>query len=217
MQPKDFKPLNTVVYIDGFNLYYSLKNTPYKWLNLEKLTQNILNPSLHKVLNIKYFTAVPKRADSAQRQTVYIRALKTLQNIEIIYGQFKKRQVKGKSVKKNRIVAITKWEEKKSDVNIASHIVYDCCKKDIDCIVLLSNDTDLTTPLELVKYKLKKKIIIITPTWRLENPNDPILPVKSHIELRKRSNANLSIEEHHLKNSQFPDVINGISKPKNWI
>lgn len=23
----------THVYIDGFNLYYRLKNTPYKWLN----------------------------------------------------------------------------------------------------------------------------------------------------------------------------------------
>lgn len=72
----------------------------------------MLDSSLHKILNIKYFTAVPKRADSAQKQSVYIRALKTLQNIEIIYGQFKKRQVKGKSVTKNKIVSIIKWEEK---------------------------------------------------------------------------------------------------------
>lgn len=88
MQPKDFKPLNTVVYIDGFNLYYSLKNTPYKWLNLEKLTQNVLNPSLHKILNIKYFTAVPKRVDSAQRQNVYIRALKTFER-DFLTGMIK--------------------------------------------------------------------------------------------------------------------------------
>ena len=107
------------------------------------MIENILDPSLHKIQVIKYFTAVPKRADSAQRQDVYIRALKTLQNIEIIFGQFKKRQVKGKSIKENKIITVTKWEEKKSDVNIASHIIYDCCKKKIDCIALLSNDTDL--------------------------------------------------------------------------
>lgn len=106
---------------------------------------------------------------------------------------------------------------KKSDINIASHIIYDSCKENIDCIALLSNDTDLTTPLEFVKYKLKKKIIIITSTQRLENPNDLILPAKSHIELRKLSTANLSIEEHHLKNSQFPDMVNEIYKPKSWF
>ena len=119
MQSENFKPLNTIVYIDGFNLYYSLKKTSYKWLNLKKLIENILDPSLHKILNIKYFTAVPKRADSAQKQSVYIRVLKTLQNVEIIYGQFKKRQVKGKDVRKNKIITIIKREEKKSDVNIA--------------------------------------------------------------------------------------------------
>ena len=129
MQSKKSKPLNTIVYIDGFNLYYSLKKTPYKWLNLKKLIESILDSSLHKILNIKYFTAIPKKADSAQRQSVYIRVLKTIQNIKIIYGQFKKRQVKGKDVGKNKVITITKWEEKKSDVNIASYIVYDCCRE----------------------------------------------------------------------------------------
>ena len=208
--------LDTVVYIDGFNFYYSLKNTPYKWLDLQKLIENILDSSLHKIQSIKYFTAVPKRASSAQRQDVYMRALKTLQNIEIIFGQFKRRQVKGKSIKENKIITVTKWEEKKSDVNIASHIIYDCCKKKIDCIALLSNDTDLTTPLEFVKYRLKKKIVIITPTKRLDNPKDSIHPNKSHVELKKLSQVHLSIKECHLKNSQFSDVVNGISKPKKW-
>ena len=97
-----------------------------------------------------------------------------MQNIEIIFGQFKKRQVKGKSIEENKITTVTKWEEKKSDVNIASHIIYDCCKKKIDCIALLSNDTDLTTLMEFVKYKLKKKIVIIIPTKRPKNSEDSI-------------------------------------------
>ena len=106
------KKLNTMVYIDGFNLYYSLKNTPYKWLDLKKLAKNILVPDLHKILKIKYFTALSVKRNSAQRQDVYLRALKTLQNIEIILGKFKKRQVKGvltyyqnkKYIKQNEIV-----------------------------------------------------------------------------------------------------------------
>ena len=218
------KKLSTIVYIDGFNLYYSLRSTPYKWLNLQKLIESVLEPSLHKIEKIKYFTAVPMKAHSAQKHSIYLRALKTLQNIEIILGKFKKRQVKGvltcyqnkKYIKQDKIVTITKWEEKKSDVNISSHIVYDGCKENIDCISLLSNDTDLTTPLEFIKYRLKKKVVIITPTQRVMHFGDDLHPRKSHIELRKLSRVNLKIEEHHLKDSQFPDVVNNIKKPKSW-
>ena len=227
MQSKSFKLLNTIVYIDGLNLYYSLKRTPYKWLNVKKLTENILNPSLHKILNNKYFTAISVKSESTQKQDIYLQALKTLKNIEIIYGKHKKRRIKGKLIKHDqksnkeiitdKTVKIFKPEEKETDVNIASHIVYDVCKENIDCVVLLSNDTDLKTPLKFVKYRLSKKVVIITPTKELENPGDPILPNKSHIELRKLSQVNLSIKEYHLKNSQFPDVVSGISKPKSWI
>ena len=34
----------TIIYVDGFNLYYRLKNTPYKWLDLQKLSKFYLNP-----------------------------------------------------------------------------------------------------------------------------------------------------------------------------
>ncbi len=147
MPTKSSNPLNTFVYIDGFNLFYSLKHTQYKWLNLKKLVENITDPSLHKILKIKYFTAKSVVRSSAQRQDVYLRALKTLENFEIINGKHKKRQIKGrlieynKKIKKesvsNKQVQILKYEEKETDVNIASHIVYDSCREDIQSIVLL--------------------------------------------------------------------------------
>ena len=65
------KPLNTIVYIDGLNLYYSLKGTSYTWLNIKKLIDNVLDPDLHKVLKIKYFTAFSIKRDSAHRQFIY--------------------------------------------------------------------------------------------------------------------------------------------------
>ena len=41
----DKKPLRTIVYIDGFNLYYGqLKGTPYKWLDPVALFQRVLGP-----------------------------------------------------------------------------------------------------------------------------------------------------------------------------
>ena len=46
----------SIVYVDGFNLYYgTLKNTKYKWLNIELLCQNLLKQN--RILKIKYFTA----------------------------------------------------------------------------------------------------------------------------------------------------------------
>ena len=227
MQSEISKLLNTIVYIDGFNLYYSLRYTPYKWLDLRKLVEDMIDPSLHRILEIKYFTAVSINRNSAQRQDVYLRALSTLKNFEIIRGKHKNRWVKGKLIRYNnklekkyvssRKVEISKYEEKETDVNIASHIVYDSCKKNIDCITLLSNDTDLKTPLRIVKYKLKKKIVIITPTKSLEEPGDPILPNEPHVEFKKLSRVRHQIKENHLKNSQFPNIVNSIFKPKKWL
>ena len=79
------------LYIDGFNLYYgALKRTPYKWLDLAKLAQSLL-PS-DKIQELHYFTArVSSRAynpTAAHDQGLYIRALKTLPNLQIKYGQF---------------------------------------------------------------------------------------------------------------------------------
>lgn len=42
------------VYVDGFNLYYSIKDTPHRWLNLKSLTKALV-PG-HNILKIKYFT-----------------------------------------------------------------------------------------------------------------------------------------------------------------
>ncbi|MDP2369713.1 NYN domain-containing protein [Rhodoferax sp.] len=51
----------TIIYIDGYNLYYSrLKNTPYKWLDIVALFRDrILMPQdpSAEVVAVKYFTA----------------------------------------------------------------------------------------------------------------------------------------------------------------
>ena len=223
-------PLNTIVYIDGFNLYYSLKNTPYKWLNVEALVKLVLDPSWHNIVQIKYFTAHVKRKqkDSSNviRQNMYLRTIQKLKKVEIIYGKFKKRHInislviknpeKLNQVKKiigNNITPFFKYEEKETDVNIATHVIYDCCKEDISSIVLLSNDTDLKLPLWFARTKLKKRVVVITPTTK---ESGSIVSLEGHQDLQKIANKNISLTEEHLKNSQFPNVVNGIYKPKSW-
>ena len=78
----------TIVYVDGFNLYYRLKNTPYRWLDLQKLSKFYLNPKQHDIVKIKYFAARVKRVSNDTsniiKQNIYLRALKTISNLEII-------------------------------------------------------------------------------------------------------------------------------------
>lgn len=83
--------MDTIVYIDGFNLYYgAVKNTPYKWLNVQTLCQLLL-PN-YNLVKIKYYTASvsarPSDPGQPVRQQTYLRALRTIPDLEIIYGQF---------------------------------------------------------------------------------------------------------------------------------
>ena len=50
--------MKTVIYIDGFNLYYRLlKRSPqYKWLNIKLLCENVLIPA-NQIIEVNYYTA----------------------------------------------------------------------------------------------------------------------------------------------------------------
>ena len=196
---------NTIIYIDGFNLYYSLKDTPFKWLDIQQLSNCYLNPEKHKISQIKYFTARVKRklndSSNIMRQYLYLRVLQTLPNIKIIFGQFKKRQVTGmkcyyknqKYMEGDTLVTINKWEEKKSDVNIATQLIADAYQNKYDCAVLISNDTDLTPPLLHIKHKLKKLVIVISPYNTI------------HADLKKSCHFYKTISHQELKRCQFPE------------
>ena len=84
----------TIVYIDGFNLFYSLRKTPYKWLDIKKLVYSVLDLSRNHIIKIKYFTARTPFFESTQGQDVYLRALKTLKEVEIVYDKFKRRDIR---------------------------------------------------------------------------------------------------------------------------
>ena len=199
------KKSRTIVYIDGFNLYYRVKHTPYKWLNLQKLSEIYLNLEKHDIIKIKYFTALVKGTledhFNITRQHIYLRALRTLPNLEIIFGHFKKRQITGISlryedgqyIEENKLSSVSKWEEKESDVNIASHIIADAYEDEYDCAVLMSNDTDLKNPLVYVKKRLKKQIGIISPRRNI------------HMELINTCDFRKAITNKGLEQCQFPE------------
>ena len=140
--------IKTYVYVDGFNLYYgALKRSPYKWLNLDALCKRILPDN--EVVKIKYCTARvaprPGNANVHVRQEAYLRALQTLSNVEIIYGAFLTHTVKMPSAKDPRqMVKVIKTEEKGSDVNLATHLLFDACQDAYELGIVISNDSKLS-------------------------------------------------------------------------
>lgn len=87
----DHSLARTIVYIDGFNLYYrALKGTLHKWLDIAAMSRAVLPPDC-QIEAINYYTAhISGRADrgAPQRQHAYLRAIATLPKVAIHFGNF---------------------------------------------------------------------------------------------------------------------------------
>ena len=213
---------NYGIYIDGFNLYYRLlkKYPQYRWLNVKLLFESF-NFKFYPIAVIRYFTAKvgsSKKDHSIHiRQNIYLRALRTIPEMHIHYGQFKKREVMGKLEERDnlsfgRIVKVSKFEEKGSDVNLASYMLLDCFSGRCDVPILISNDSDLSTPLKIIKTVFKKPIGLITPDTNKK------MAVQ---DLKKYASFHKGISEIQLQQSQFPRVMTdkegSFYRPKQWV
>lgn len=201
-------------YIDGFNLYHrSVEGTPYKWLDLGKLCKFLV--SEHTLNRIRYFTArvEPRGNDlqQPQRQQIYIRAVETIPNLSIHYGKFKTRPkrlplahpVPGQS----RTVEVLVTEEKGSDVNLATYLLADGFRGDYEVAVVISNDSDLELPIDVVRKTLRCPAgVVITDSRTVKS----VLPADFYRRIR----------EGQLKACQFPatlsDAKGTFHKPATW-
>lgn len=208
--------MKTIVYVDGFNLYYgSVKGTAYKWLDPLKLCQHLLPKN--QILRIKYFTALvsarPGDPDQPTRQQIYLRALRTLPNLEIIYGHFLEHEVSMPLAHPRpggpRYATVLKTEEKGSDVNIAAHMINDGYQGLYQVAILISNDSDLVEPIRIVRNELKLPVGVLNPFVR--SPS---------FELRKTATFVKPIRQGVLSASQFPPSLKDgdgrFHKPASW-
>ena len=156
------------VYVDGFNLYYgAIKRTPYKWLDVLKMSQLLFpNDTINK---IKYFSARvsarPTDPDQPIRQSTYWRALQTIPNLSIVEGSFlvKPVMMPVANTIPQRYERVIKTEEKGSDVNLAVHLLNDGYKQDYEVAVMITNDSDLLEPMRIVKQDLNLPVGLVNP------------------------------------------------------
>ncbi len=219
--------LRTIVYVDGYNLYYGLlRLNGLKWLDLNRLFQSHILPYKSpdaNLVKVKYYTAdiksqfakLGKASEQAQGQ--YHRALRSDfgGNIEIISSYHtteKSSAIKYKDPPDlNDTIDIWKIEEKQTDVKLALQMYIDASKGECEQIVLCTNDNDLAPALENIKADfphLQIGLVIPRLDPRLGNNRPPAG------ELRKYASWYLPhIKDGALRDSLFPNIVKGKRKP----
>lgn len=210
--------MKTNVYIDGFNLYYgAVRSTPHKWLDPKTLC-HLLFPK-NQIHRIRYFTSrvrgTPQDPDKPRRQTTYIRALETIPDFSVHYGRFSShRQWKPLVYPPPdgpRMVQILDTKEKGSDVNLASWLLIDGFEGDYEVAIVVSNDSDLVEPINLVRYRLGLPVGVLNPERNRKKAAPSLVEIASFYK---------RIPKSTLAASQFPQTLTDqygtITKPVGW-
>lgn len=211
----------TICYIDGFNLYYGLKESGWRnlyWLNVREMAARLVR-SPFVLAQTKYYTArirgahdkdSPEKAldreASRRRQQTFIEAIETLDAVEIHEGHFLWKRDYCRSCGNDFYLA----EEKMTDVQIATHLVADAFLDRFDSALIVSGDSDLVPPVNIVRQNFPQKSIVA------------VFPPKRHsAELANAANHSMHLWETTLENSQFPDVVRKkdgteLRRPAEW-
>ena len=150
-----------IVYVDGFNFYYGLKRTQWKkyyWLDVVKLFESFMRPN-QELVAVKYFSARSTDTDKSKRQDSFFQANKENFKFKLILGKYLKKEIE--CFKCHNIIHT--YEEKESDVRIATQIVADAFQKNCDIAIVVSADSDMIPAIELAQEALIKVFIYFPP------------------------------------------------------
>ncbi len=187
-----------IAYVDCFNLYYGLRaayKRRYYWLDLVALASNLLKTS-QVLSHTHYFTSRIRSSGTnsadRQRQSVYLDALRARPGLTLHQGHFLE-----KSATCHQCGAT--WathEEKMTDVNIAVQLLTDAFDDLFDTALVISGDSDLTTPVRRVRERFPAKRVIVA------------FPPRRHSSaLSAAASGYLTISENNLRQSLLPDLV----------
>lgn len=204
------------VYVDGFNLYYGVaRNTPYRWLDLLRLSEGLVRPG-HEIHRIRYFTARVTNDEAAVRQAAYLRALATIPILTIHEGRFRTHPVSLPLTDGSGTASVFRTEEKGSDVNLASWLLFDACDRDFEIALVVSNDTDLVFPVREARRRFGVAVGVSCPVYHGDrHPSRELVEATDfnvHITKKRRG---------LLRRSRFPDPVEDrdgrpVRKPEAW-
>lgn len=212
----------TNVYIDGFNFYNRIyrygrnKNVAqqYKWLDLRKMGKLLAGSG--DVDRVSLFTAkvspMGKDLNMPQRQQLWWNALETV-DVQIIEGEFKQRPKRYPLQHQTGFADVMVYEEKATDVNLASHLLRDAFLKRCDEAIVVSNDSDLQQAISIAVNDAGIRVVVVSP--------DTYVHRSLQSAVRDSQRDTDVIRMSLLKASQLPSPIelksgSWVSKPSSW-
>ena len=198
-----------IAYIDGFNLYFGMKENGNDtlWLNIQHLVSSLLKPNQQLVYTNYYTSRIGNNPGKEKRQKTYIEALETLNDCRILYGHYQSH------IEKCRKCGHTYpySNEKMTDVNIAVSLMEDAFKDKYDTAFLITGDSDLVPPIKSIHTLFpEKRVFIAFP------------PNRFNVSVKNVSKGNMIIGRKKLKDAQFPNTVTKadgyiLNKPSIWI
>lgn len=217
------------VYVDGFNLYYgAVQGTHLKWLDVVELARRLLPRD--SIERVRYFTALvsdtPTDQTQSVRQQTFIRALETRPEIAVTYGSFLTsvkrmplaparpedghvQQLVSRTPGGPTTALVTRTEEKGSDVNLATMLVADAYRGMFEVAAVLSTDSDLALPIQLIREELGLPVGVLFPKGRYS------------VELARVGAFRRTFDQRLLRQCQLPESLvdstgRTIRKPRGW-
>lgn len=119
------------------------------------------------------------------------------------------KQISGPTGAGELLMSVTTFEEKGSDVNVASHLLLDVLTDQVDAALVVSNDSDLQFPLEVA---------------RLHVPVGTINPTKRQTAAALRGKSSDGVGRHwwrrlgptDFRSHQMPDPVGSQVRPAGW-
>ena len=218
--------MRTVVYVDGFNLYYSiLRRTNLKWLDLVALFRDHVLGANSQLVEVRYYTApiLARMSDdpkSVQRQRIYLQALRRMypDQLKIVEGRIAvttpfQRLVKPIPNAPDVLrVQVYDFNEKKTDVSLASDLLAGAWTGAFDQAVICSNDTDLDPALAtLRKHHPQLRLGIVAP---VKGSDSRYIAA----DLKKHADWSKTLSLVHIANAQLPERIpaSSLCRPETW-
>ena len=200
---------NVIVYVDGFNFYFGLRSKNwrrYYWLDMVKFSEGLLRPH-QELVGVRYFSARHTNPDKSKRQNAFFQANKLNPKFTLHLGKYLTKDIECRFCKN----IIHLYEEKESDVRIATSMLVDAFQEKCDISALISADSDLIPSIEHIKeFNPSHKIITFFP------------PNRTSFDLKNWSNGTKVLTNKALyESSMLPEQVilpDGfeLQRPNKW-
>lgn len=203
-----FGAMRIVAYVDGFSVYYACfrgpTKTPHahlKWLDYRALFERMFPDD--DLVAVRVYTAIapnpPGDPGQSMRHDVYRRALMTRPGVEVYVGRFQKAKREGVLAHPPDGIdprqTVHTYQEKQSDVSLASHLIMDAVDDLFDRAVLFTNDSDFLTPIRLVRERFEREVYVLSPDIAMNK------------QLKKVATAAWILDRGLLFKCQLPEIV----------